>query len=75
MLQYKDANGNWQSVVKDQVFSKADVDAGRLQFKPDLHEASGSASSGVNTGADGNKLGDYASFGYQVSDGVNNSGN
>ncbi|MFM5239961.1 VWA domain-containing protein, partial [Aeromonas veronii] len=75
VLQYKDANGNWQSVVKDQVFSKADVDAGRLQFKPDLHEASGSASSGVNTGADGNKLGDYASFGYQVSDGVNSSGN
>ncbi|MFM5809677.1 type I secretion C-terminal target domain-containing protein, partial [Aeromonas veronii] len=75
VLQYKDANGNWQSVVKDQVFSKADVDAGRLQFKPDLHEASGSASSGVNTGADGNKLGDYASFGYQVSDGVNNSDN
>ncbi|MCV5824591.1 hypothetical protein OFN33_29485, partial [Escherichia coli] len=23
VLQYKDANGNWQSVVKDQVFSKA----------------------------------------------------
>ncbi|MGL6311776.1 immunoglobulin-like domain-containing protein [Aeromonas veronii] len=55
--------------------SQADIIAGKLQFKPDLHEASGSASSGVNTGADGNKLGDYASFGYQVSDGVNNSGN
>ncbi|WP_324169364.1 Ig-like domain-containing protein [Vibrio vulnificus] len=75
MLQYKDANGNWQSVVKDQVFSKADIDAGRLQFLPDQHEASGSASSGVNTGADGNKQGDYASFGYQVSDGVNLSTN
>ncbi|WP_429019521.1 VWA domain-containing protein [Aeromonas veronii] len=75
VLQYKDANGNWQSVVKDQVFTKADIVAGRLQFKPDPHEASGSAGSGANTGADGNKLGDYASFGYQVSDGVNNSGN
>ncbi|RQM71966.1 VWA domain-containing protein, partial [Aeromonas jandaei] len=75
VLQYKDANGNWQSVVKDQVFSNADIDAGRLQFLPDQHEASGSAGSGANSGADGNKLGDYASFGYQVSDGVNSSGN
>ncbi|MGY3852853.1 type I secretion C-terminal target domain-containing protein [Aeromonas aquatilis] len=75
VLQYKDANGNWQSVVKDQVFSQADIVAGKLQFLPDQHEASGSVSSGANTGADGNKLGDYASFGYQVSDGVNNSGN
>ncbi|MDX7718702.1 type I secretion C-terminal target domain-containing protein [Aeromonas caviae] len=75
VLQYKDASGNWQSVVKDQVFSKADIDAGRLQFLPDMHEASGLASGGVNTGADGNKLGDYTTFGYQVSDGVNSSDN
>ncbi|EPS7269024.1 TPA: type I secretion C-terminal target domain-containing protein [Vibrio cholerae] len=75
VLQYKDANGNWHLVVKDQVFSKADIDAGRLQFLPDQNEASGSAGSGANNGADGNKLGDYASFGYQVSDGVNNSDN
>ncbi|WP_353888367.1 VWA domain-containing protein [Aeromonas veronii] len=75
VLQYKDANGNWQAVVENQVFTKADIVAGRLQFKPDPHEASGSVVSGANSGADGNKLGDYASFGYQVSDGVNNSGN
>ncbi|WP_331461739.1 type I secretion C-terminal target domain-containing protein [Aeromonas veronii] len=55
--------------------SQADIVAGKLQYKPDPHEASGSAGSGVNTGADGNKLRDYASFGYQVSDGVNSSGN
>ncbi|MGE6102484.1 Ig-like domain-containing protein [Aeromonas veronii] len=55
--------------------SQADIIAGKLQFKSDPHEASGSADSGANSGADGNKLGDYASFGYQVSDGVNNSGN
>ncbi|MGU5767929.1 type I secretion C-terminal target domain-containing protein [Aeromonas allosaccharophila] len=55
--------------------SQADIVDGKLQFKPDLHEASGSAGSGANTGADGNKLGDYASFGYQVSDGVNLSTN
>ncbi|EII3003573.1 type I secretion C-terminal target domain-containing protein, partial [Vibrio cholerae] len=75
VLQYKDANGNWHLVVKDQVFSKADIDAGRLQFLPDQNEASGSAGSGANNGADGNKLGDYASFGYQVSDGINLSTN
>ena len=74
-LQYKDANGNWQAVVENQVFTQAEIVAGKLQFLPDQHEASGSVSSGANTGADGNKLGDYASFGYQVSDGVNNSGN
>ncbi|MGU5655365.1 cadherin domain-containing protein [Aeromonas allosaccharophila] len=57
------------------IISQADIVDGKLQFKPDLHEASGSAGSGANTGADGNKLGDYASFGYQVSDGVNLSTN
>ncbi|WP_208597771.1 type I secretion C-terminal target domain-containing protein [Aeromonas allosaccharophila] len=55
--------------------NQADIVAGKLQFLPDPHEASGSAGSAANTGADGNKQGDYASFGYQVSDGVNNSGN
>jgi len=75
VLQYKDANGNWQAVVENQVFTQAEIAAGKLQFKPDPHEASGSVGSGANSGADGNKLGDYASFGYQVSDGVNNSGN
>ncbi|BBR41012.1 type I secretion C-terminal target domain-containing protein [Aeromonas veronii] len=75
VLQYKDANGNWQAVVENQVFTQAEIAAGKLQFKPDPHEASGSVGIGANSGADGNKLGDYASFGYQVSDGVNNSGN
>ncbi|MFQ2016213.1 Ig-like domain-containing protein, partial [Aeromonas veronii] len=55
--------------------SQADIIAGKLQFKPDQHEASGSADTGVGSGGVGNKLGDYASFGYQVSDGVNNSDN
>ncbi|GHX68517.1 T1SS secreted agglutinin RTX [Vibrio cholerae] len=55
--------------------SQADIIAGKLQFKPDPHEASGSADTGVGSGGVGNKLGDYASFGYQVSDGVNNSDN
>ncbi|HDZ8848749.1 TPA: VWA domain-containing protein, partial [Aeromonas veronii] len=75
VLQYKDANGNWQAVVENQVFTQAEIAAGKLQFKPDPHEASGSVGSGANSGADGNKQGDYASFGYQVSDGINLSTN
>ncbi|MFQ1813388.1 VWA domain-containing protein [Aeromonas veronii] len=75
VLQYKDANGNWLAVVENQVFTQAEIAAGKLQFKPDQHEASGSVGSGANSGADGNKQGDYASFGYQVSDGINLSTN
>ncbi|HHQ4767884.1 TPA: VWA domain-containing protein [Aeromonas veronii] len=71
-------NGNvvtQQQLDDGLTISQADIIAGKLQFKPDQHEASGSVGSGANSGADGNKQGDYASFGYQVSDGVNNSGN
>ncbi|MGN5063974.1 retention module-containing protein [Aeromonas sp. 6P] len=75
VLQYKDDDGNWLAVVENQVFTQAEIAAGKLQFKPDPHEASGSADSGAGSGGVGNKLGDYASFGYQVSDGVNSSGN
>ncbi|WP_215281201.1 type I secretion C-terminal target domain-containing protein [Aeromonas hydrophila] len=76
LLQYKDAAGKWQTVTQAQVnnglaFSKGDIDAGKLQFLPDLHESSSAA--GNNGGAPGNKLGDYATFDYQVSDGVNSS--
>ncbi|MFL9628412.1 type I secretion C-terminal target domain-containing protein, partial [Aeromonas jandaei] len=71
-------NGNvvtQQQLDAGLIISQADIVAGKLQFKPDQHEASWSAGSGANSGADGNKLGDYASFGYQVSDGVNLSTN
>ncbi|WP_323905259.1 type I secretion C-terminal target domain-containing protein [Aeromonas caviae] len=76
LLQYKDADGKWQIVTLALVnsgltFSKGDIDAGKLQFLPDLHESSSAA--GNNGGAPGNKLGDYAAFDYQVSDGVNSS--
>ncbi|EOW9231099.1 VWA domain-containing protein, partial [Vibrio cholerae] len=71
-------NGNvvtQQQLDDGLTISQADIDAGKLQFKPDPHEASGSADTGVGSGGVGNKLGDYASFGYQVSDGVNLSTN
>ncbi len=71
-------NGNvvtQQQLDDGLTISQADIIAGKLQFKPDPHEASGSADTGVGSGGVGNKLGDYASFGYQVSDGVNLSTN
>ncbi|WP_205599239.1 type I secretion C-terminal target domain-containing protein [Aeromonas rivipollensis] len=78
LLQYKDAEGKWQTVTQALVnsgltFSKGDIDAGKLQFLPDLHESSSTA--GNNGGTPGNKLGDYAAFDYQVSDGINSSDN
>ncbi|MGK4474213.1 Ig-like domain-containing protein [Aeromonas molluscorum] len=78
LLQYKDTEGKWQTVTQALVnsgltFSKGDIDAGKLQFLPDLHESSSAA--GNNGGTPGNKLGDYAAFDYQVSDGVNSSDN
>ncbi|NDV14356.1 VCBS domain-containing protein, partial [Crenobacter caeni] len=72
VLQYKDGNGNWQSVQSNQTFSKADIDAGKLQFKPDLHESSTTAGNGSGSSL-GDQKGDYASFDYQVSDGTNQS--
>ncbi|HDZ9482047.1 TPA: VWA domain-containing protein, partial [Vibrio cholerae] len=71
-------NGNvvtQQQLDDELTISQADIIAGKLQFKPDRHEASGSADTGVGSGGVGNKLGDYASFGYQVSDGINLSTN
>ncbi|MNJ22235.1 Bifunctional hemolysin/adenylate cyclase precursor [compost metagenome] len=78
LLQYKDAEGKWQTVTQALVnsgltFSKGDIDAGKLQFLPDLHESSSTA--GNNGGTPGNKFGDYAAFDYQVSDGINSSDN
>jgi hypothetical protein len=52
------------------VISKADIDGGKLQFKPDGFEASDIAGNGGGTQV-GNREGDYARFDYQVSDGTN----
>ncbi|EKC3495742.1 VWA domain-containing protein, partial [Vibrio cholerae] len=71
-------NGNvvtQQQLDDGLTISQSDIIASKLQFKPDPHEASGSADTGVGSGGVGNKLGDYASFGYQVSDGINLSTN
>ncbi|MFQ1905624.1 cadherin-like domain-containing protein [Aeromonas veronii] len=70
VLQYKDDNGNWKAVAIEQIFTKADVDSGKLIFIPDDYESS------VHMKDDrgdhvGNKETDYAAFKYQVSDGTN----
>ncbi|VVO24862.1 hypothetical protein PS723_04515 [Pseudomonas fluorescens] len=52
-LQYHNGS-SWIAVVQDQVISKADLDAGKLQFVPALN---GNGS-------------DYASIGFKVSDGT-----
>ncbi|MFM5271848.1 VWA domain-containing protein [Aeromonas veronii] len=69
VLQYKDDNGNWKAVAIEQIFTKADVDSGKLIFIPDYYESS------VHMKDDrgdhvGNKETDYAAFEYQISDGT-----
>uniref|UniRef100_UPI003BA117A8 Ig-like domain-containing protein n=1 Tax=Aeromonas enteropelogenes TaxID=29489 RepID=UPI003BA117A8 len=72
-LQYRNDQGQWVALAVGQVLSKADIDAGRLQFVPDLHEASGSASQAQDGGALGNRQPDYAAFDFVVTDGQSDS--
>ncbi|MFQ2219279.1 Ig-like domain-containing protein, partial [Aeromonas enteropelogenes] len=72
-LQYRNDQGQWVALAVGQVLSKADIDAGRLQFVPDLHEASGSASQVQDGGALGNRQPDYAAFDFVVTDGQSDS--
>ncbi|WP_310598296.1 VCBS domain-containing protein, partial [Aeromonas aquatica] len=74
-LEYLNAAGQWVAVKVGDLISYADVDTGHLRFVPGLNESSTNASNG-NGAVTGNMKGDYASFGYQISDGANlsNSG-
>ena len=38
-LQYRDGSGAWTDVLLSQEISRADIDAGRLRFVPDLNES------------------------------------
>src|SRR5690606_39135568 len=64
-LQYQDEDGTWKSVTEGQTISKADIDAGKLQFVPAGNE------SGIDGygGAVGNKADDYAQIKFQPTDG------
>ncbi|WP_265431639.1 type I secretion C-terminal target domain-containing protein, partial [Aeromonas salmonicida] len=74
-LEYLNAAGQWIAVKVGDLVSYGDINTGHLRFVPGLNESSTSAANGNGTSM-GNQQGDYASFGYQISDGANlsNSG-
>ncbi|WP_339022826.1 VCBS domain-containing protein [Aeromonas salmonicida] len=74
-LEYFNAAGQWIAVKVGDLVSYGDINTGHLRFVPGLNESSTSAANGNGTSM-GNQQGDYASFGYQISDGANlsNSG-
>ncbi|WP_421265443.1 VCBS domain-containing protein [Aeromonas veronii] len=74
-LEYLNAASQWTAVKVGDLISYAEIDSGHLRFVPGLNESSANASNG-NGMMTGNLQGDYASVGYQISDGANlsNSG-
>ncbi|MFQ1846987.1 VWA domain-containing protein [Aeromonas veronii] len=68
VLQYNGVTVTQAQINAGLTISKAEIDSGKLQFKPDLHESSDAAGNGGGHSV-GNKAEDYASFNYQVSDG------
>ncbi|WP_182310219.1 retention module-containing protein [Aeromonas media] len=69
-LEYLNDKGLWVAVKAGDLISYDEVNAGHLRFVPGLHESSNDADKG--SGEDvGNMKGDYASFDFQISDGVN----
>ncbi|MFB0768878.1 type I secretion C-terminal target domain-containing protein, partial [Aeromonas salmonicida] len=69
-LEYLNAAGQWIAVKVGDLVSYGDINTGHLRFVPGLNESSTSAANGNGTSM-GNQQGDYASFGYQISDGAN----
>ncbi|MBL0648597.1 Ig-like domain-containing protein [Aeromonas caviae] len=69
-LEYLNAAGQWTAVQTGALISYAEVNAGHLRFVPGLNESSTHAANG-NGAVVGNMKGDYASIGYQISDGAN----
>ncbi|UVM67076.1 retention module-containing protein [Pseudomonas sp. B21-009] len=68
VLQYKDGNV-WKTLTEadaGKVFSKADIDAGKLKFVPDRNESGIDANGGTGVG---NKEADYAQIKYKPTDG------
>jgi T1SS-143 domain-containing protein len=70
LLQYYNGS-SWVNVALNQVFSKADIDAGKLRFMPDANESGSDVYAAAGTG---NMHQDYARFTYQASDGSLSSG-
>ncbi|WP_429169218.1 VCBS domain-containing protein, partial [Aeromonas rivipollensis] len=69
-LEYLNAAGQWVAVQTGSLISYAEVNAGHLRFVPGLNESSTNTANG-NGSLAGNMKDDYASIGYQISDGAN----
>uniref|UniRef100_UPI003D21CDD8 VCBS domain-containing protein n=1 Tax=Aeromonas media TaxID=651 RepID=UPI003D21CDD8 len=69
-LEYLNAAGQWITVSAGSLISYDEVNAGHLRFVPGLNESSTNVSNGGGA-LIGNLKGDYASIGYQISDGAN----
>ncbi|MCS2609023.1 type I secretion C-terminal target domain-containing protein, partial [Halomonas dongshanensis] len=67
-LQYKAADGSWQSVEENSHFTKAQIDAGELRFKPAANE---SGFDGYGGDGLGNQQADYAQFSFIPTDARN----
>ncbi|WP_429088728.1 type I secretion C-terminal target domain-containing protein, partial [Aeromonas allosaccharophila] len=74
-LEYMNAAGQWIALKAGDLISYTDIDSGHLRFVPGFNESSSNISNGGGS-LSGNLKGDYASIGYQISDGANlsNSG-
>ncbi|MGP9634179.1 type I secretion C-terminal target domain-containing protein, partial [Halomonas sp. AOP43-A1-21] len=68
VLQYKAADGSWQSVEENGQFTKAQIDAGELRFMPTANESGFDGYGGEGVG---NQQADYAQFSFIPTDARN----
>ncbi|MFN1514750.1 tandem-95 repeat protein [Vibrio owensii] len=66
VLEYKDEQGNWQTVQTDQVLSKSQFDADGVRFTPEVNESGDDSFTGNGVG---NQEGSYAQIGFKPTDG------
>ncbi|WP_061027047.1 tandem-95 repeat protein [Vibrio jasicida] len=66
VLEYKDEQGNWQTVQTDQVLSKSQFDADGVRFTPEVNESGDDSFTGNGVG---NQEGNYAQIGFKPTDG------
>ncbi|WP_016913262.1 type I secretion C-terminal target domain-containing protein, partial [Vreelandella stevensii] len=67
-LQFKDADGNWQSVSENSHFTKAQIDSGMLRFLPAENESGFDGYGGEGVG---NQQADYAHLSFRPTDARN----
>ncbi|WP_260870000.1 tandem-95 repeat protein [Vibrio jasicida] len=66
VLEYKDDQGNWQTVQTAQVLSKSQFDADGVRFTPEVNESGDDSFTGNGVG---NQEGSYAQIGFKPTDG------